>query len=304
MKKKDFIPAHLKSYQDGTLFNKIESGRKMLENCTVCPRNCRVNRTKNETGFCRSGYLPIISSFSPHFGEERPLVGTNGSGTIFFTNCNLGCVFCQNYSISHRGEGEEVTFSYLSKIMLRLQNLGCHNINFVSPTHFVPQILHALPDAIRGGLSVPLVYNTGGYDSPDTLHLLDGIIDIYMPDFKYTDKKNAKKYSQAENYPEVIKTALKIMYDQVGDLCLDDNGIALHGLLVRHLVLPGGLAGTREAMRFLASEISPNTYVNIMAQYYPCGDIPLGSPLSRRISAQEYQNSLDEAENAGLTRLD
>ena len=285
MNEKDFIPAYINSYQDGTLFSKIESGREILKKCSVCPRNCRVDRTKHETGFCRSGYLPVISSFSPHFGEERPLVGMHGSGTIFFTNCNLGCVFCQNYSISHRGDGEEVPFSYLSRIMLRLQNLGCHNINFVSPTHFVPQILIALPDAIKGGLSIPLVYNTGGYDSPETLSLLDGIIDIYMPDFKYTDKKTAKKYSLAEDYPEIVRTALKIMHDQVGDLILDESGIALRGLLVRHLVLPEDLAGTGEAMRFLASEISLNTYVNIMSQYYPCGDIPLGSPLNRRISA-------------------
>ena len=304
MRKKEFIPAYLKSYEEGSLLNKIETGQKMLEKCSVCPRKCRIDRTKNETGFCRSGYLPIISSFSPHFGEERPLVGSHGSGTIFFTNCNLGCLFCQNYSISHRGEGEEIPFSYLSKILLRLQNLGCHNINFVSPTHFVPQILRALPEAIKGGLSVPLVYNTGGYDSPGTLSLLDGVIDIYMPDFKYTDKKIAKEYSLAEDYPEIIKAALRIMHKQVGDLILDENGIAHQGLLVRHLVLPGGLAGTGKAMRFLASEISPNTYVNIMAQYYPCGDIPIGSPLYRRITEKEYQNALDEAKQAGLYRLD
>lgn len=304
MRKKDFIPAYLRTYQDGILFDKIESGLEMLKQCSVCPRDCRVDRTKNETGFCRSGYLPVISSFSPHFGEERPLVGTHGSGTIFFTNCNLGCVFCQNYSISHRGEGEEVPFSYLSRILLRLQNLGCHNINFVSPTHFVPQILRALPDAIAGGLSVPLVYNTGGYDSPGTLSLLDGIIDIYMPDFKYTDKNIAKEYSLAEDYPDTVTTALKCMHQQVGDLILDENGTALRGLLVRHLVLPGGLAGTGKAMRFLASEISRNTYVNIMAQYYPCGDIPLGSPLQRRITEKEYQAALDEAKQAGLNRLD
>lgn len=304
MRKRDFVPAYINSYQDGTLVSKIELGREMLKKCSVCPRNCHVDRTKNETGFCRSGYLPVISSFSPHFGEERPLVGTHGSGTIFFTNCNLGCVFCQNYSISHRGEGEEVPFSHLSRIMLNLQNLGCHNINFVSPTHFVPQILIALPDAIKGGLSIPLVYNTGGYDSPETLRLLDGIFDIYMPDFKYTDKKTAKEYSLAEDYPETAMVALKIMFDQVGDLITDDRGVALRGLLVRHLVLPEGLAGTGKAMRYLASEISPNTYVNIMAQYYPCGDIPPGSPLYRRISSGEYQAAVNAAKTAGLTRLD
>jgi len=294
----------MNSYKNGILFKKIESGKKILKSCSVCPRNCRVDRTKNEIGFCRSGYLPIISSYSPHFGEERPLVGKHGSGTIFFTNCNLGCVFCQNYSISHRGDGEEVYIAYLSRIMLRLQNLGCHNINFVSPTHFVPQVLLALPEAIEGGLSIPLVYNTGGYDSPETLRLLDGIVDIYMPDFKYTENNVAREYSKAEDYPEKIRTALKIMYKQVGDLILDDNGIALRGLLVRHLVLPGNLAGSREAMRFVASEISCNTYVNIMAQYYPCGEIPLGSPLNRRITSTEYQAAFKAAKDAGLTRLD
>jgi len=303
MRKKDFVPVYIRSYQENTLFTKIESGRELLKKCSVCPRNCRVDRTKDETGFCNSGYLPVISSFSPHFGEERPLVGAHGSGTIFFTNCNLGCVFCQNYAISHRGEGEKVPFSSLSRIMLHLQKLGCHNINFVSPTHFVPQILIALPDAIKGGLSIPLVYNTGGYDSPETLRLLDGIIDIYMPDFKYTDKKPAEDYSLAEDYPEIVRTAVKIMHDQVGDLVLDESGIALRGLLVRHLVLPDDLAGTGEAMHFLASEISPNTYVNIMSQYYPSGDIPPGSPLYRRISAGEYEEALVKAKKAGLTRL-
>ena len=188
--------------------------------------------------------------------------------------------------------------------MLRLQNLGCHNINFVSPSHFVPQILIALPDAIKGGLSIPLVYNTGGYDSAETLRLLDGVFDIYMPDFKYSDKKTAKEYSLAEDYPEIIKAALRIMFDQVGDLILDDRGVALRGMLVRHLVLPGDLAGTGKAMRFLASEISSNTYVNIMSQYYPCGDIPPGSPLNRRISIGEYQAAVEEAKKAGLNRLD
>lgn len=276
----------------------------MLDNCTLCPRNCRADRKKGEKGFCRAGFLPKIASFSPHFGEEKPLVGIHGSGTIFLTHCNLGCRFCQNYAISHLDEGEEISFARLSRIMTGLQALGCHNINFVSPTHFVPQILRALPEAIDNGLSVPLVYNTGGYDAEETLQLLDGIFDIFMPDIKYSTKEVAEKYSQAPDYPDKVKIAVKIMHKQVGDLILNDEGIALRGLLIRHLVLPSGLAGTGDIMKFLASEISQNTYVNIMAQYYPCGDIPPESPLSRRITQKEYIRALEIAKEAGITRLD
>jgi len=219
-------------------------------------------------------------------------------------HCNLGCVFCQNYAISHLDEGDEVSFDQLSRMMVNLQALGCHNINFVSPTHFIPQILKALPEAIERGLSVPLVYNTGGYDSVKTLELLDGLFDIYMPDFKYADNQVAEKYSQAPDYPEKAKLAIKEMHRQVGDLFLDDHRIAVKGLLVRHLVLPSGLAGTRDIMHFLASEVSPQTYVNIMAQYYPCGDIHPGSPLYRRITQGEYRQAVAIAKEEGLTRLD
>jgi putative pyruvate formate lyase activating enzyme len=255
-------------------------------------------------GFCRAGFLPKVSSYSPHYGEEQPLVGFNGSGTIFLTHCNLGCNFCQNYSISHLDEGREISIDELSLIMVAMQSLGCHNINFVSPTHFVPQILAALPNAIRSGLSIPLVYNTGGYDSLEMLKLLDGVFDIYMPDFKYSDGEVADLYSQAKDYPFVAKQAIAEMFRQVGDLVVDDRGIALRGLLVRHLVLPSGLAGTQDLMRFLAQDISRNTYVNIMAQYYPCGDIPPGSPLYRRISRQEYLQAVDIAKKEGISRLD
>lgn len=298
------MPAYLKTHRAGLLEDKIAKAQRLLESCSVCPRDCKVNRKKGETGFCRAGFLPKVSSSSPHFGEEQPLVGIHGSGTIFLTHCNLGCLFCQNYSISHLDEGKEISIEQLSRMMVTMQSLNCHNINFVSPTHYVPQILAALPYAIALGLSVPLVYNTGGYDSVETLELLDGIFDIYMPDFKYSTEEVAEEYSQARDYPRVAKQAIKEMFRQVGDLVLDDRGIALRGLLIRHLVLPSGLAGTQDVMQFLSQDISKNTYVNIMAQYYPCGDIPPGSPLSRRISKLEYLQAVEIAKKEGITRLD
>jgi len=304
MTQKGFLPVYLQTHREGRLREKIGQAQALLKNCSVCPRNCEVDRSQGETGFCRAGFLPKVSSASPHFGEEQPLVGFHGSGTIFLTHCNLGCSFCQNYSISHLNEGEEISIERLSRMMVAMQSLGCHNINFVSPTHYVPQILSALPGAIAQGLSVPLVYNTGGYDSVGTLKLLDGVFDIYMPDFKYSEGSVAETYSNARDYPEVAKRAIKEMFRQVGDLVLDERGIALRGLLVRHLVLPSGLAGTQEVMRFIAQEISKNAYVNIMAQYYPCGDIPPGSPLSRRISKLEYIRALEIAKKEGITRLD
>jgi putative pyruvate formate lyase activating enzyme len=270
----------------------------------VCPRSCGVDRTQEEKGFCETGCLPEVSSFAPHFGEESPLVGRQGSGTIFLTHCNLGCLFCQNYAISHVGEGRKITLLKFADIMLELQRLGCHNINFVSPTHLVPQILQALPHAIKMGLHVPLVYNTGGYDSLETLRLLDGIFDIYMPDFKYSSGEVSEKYSQAPEYPLIARRAIKEMFRQVGDLQIDEQGIAVRGLLVRHLVLPDRLAGTKEIMRFLATEVSRNTYVNIMDQYYPCGNIPLDSPLHRRITPEEFDEAVAMAQEEGITRLD
>jgi len=295
MSQRNFEPAYLRTFREGLFPEKIENAFRMLENCALCPRNCGLNRLKGEKGYCCAGSMPEVSSHSPHFGEERPLVGFHGSGTIFMTHCNLKCLFCQNYSISHLGEGQEVSFERLGKMMIELQSMGCHNINFVSPTHYVPQILKAIPTAVEKGLSVPLVYNTGGYDSVQTLKLLDGVFDIYMPDFKYSNSKPAQEYSQASDYPENVKLALKEMFRQVGDLLVDEKGIALRGLLVRHLVLPQGLAGTREAMHFMAQELSKNTYVNIMDQYYPCGKISLNSPLGRRITKEEYNEAIEAA---------
>ncbi|MGA2107755.1 MAG: radical SAM protein, partial [Syntrophorhabdales bacterium] len=305
MRRKDFRAAYLATYEQGLFPERVAAAHDLLRTCTVCPRQCSKDRTIGEAGFCRAGGLPEISSYGPHFGEERPLVGTHGSGTIFMTYCNLGCIFCQNYEISRLGMGEKITFDGFASIMVELQERGCHNINFVSPSHFVPHILQALPKAIERGLSVPLVYNTGGYDSVETLRLLGGIFDIYMPDFKYTTADVAQRYSRAPDYPEVVMNALKEMHRQVGDLEMDEDGIALRGLLVRHLVLPEGLAGTREAMRFLSTEISRNTYVNIMAQYHPCGDIiPPGSPLARRITRREFAEAVQIAHEEGLSRLD
>jgi putative pyruvate formate lyase activating enzyme len=301
---KSFEPAYIRAYKQGLLQKKAEEAVQILKECQLCPRNCKVNRHKGERGFCEAGFLPEVSSYSPHFGEERPLVGSHGSGTIFLTHCSLRCLFCQNFSISHLGEGREVSIEILGRMMVELQKLGCHNINFVTPTHYVAQILEALPFAVEKGLSVPLVYNTSGYDSVQTLKLLDGVFDIYMPDFKYSESRVAQEYSQAPDYPQIAKLALKEMHRQVGDLLVDERGIALKGLLVRHLVLPQALAGTRDVMRFLASEISKSTYVNIMDQYYPCGKVPLTSPLTRRITEEEYKEALEAAKKEGITRLD
>jgi putative pyruvate formate lyase activating enzyme len=308
MAKKDpvqkFEAAYLKTYRAGRLREKIETSFQMMESCRLCPRSCGVNRRRGEKGVCKAGLDPEVSSYSPHFGEERPLVGRHGSGTIFLTHCNLRCSFCQNYSISHLGEGVMVSAKRLAGMMVELQTLGCHNINFVSPSHYVPQILKALPVAIEAGLSIPLVYNTGGYDALETLKLLDGVVDIYMPDFKFSRSEPAEEFCHAPDYPRAAKTAIKEMQRQVGDLVTDDRGIARHGLLVRHLVLPGGLAGTEDVVRFLAEEISRNTYLNIMDQYHPCGDIHSSSALSRRITAEEFQNAVEAAKRQGLTRLD
>jgi putative pyruvate formate lyase activating enzyme len=300
----DFQPVYLKTYREGLFSDIVREARQLLKACRLCPRTCGVDRTKDESGFCKAGYQPEVSSYSPHFGEESPLVGHHGSGTIFLTHCNLGCLFCQNYSISHLGEGQKIPIQRLAKMMWELQRFGCHNINFVSPTHYIPQILEALPLAIEMGLSIPLVYNTGGYDSVEALQLLDGVFDIFMPDFKYSRTASAELYSKAPDYPRAAKKAIREMFRQVGDFQLDEEGIALRGLLVRHLVLPEDLAGTKDIMRFLANSISKNTYVNIMDQYFPCGNIPLDSPLKRKITSEEFNRAIALAREEGITRLD
>ena len=296
-------PAYLKLSSD-VLAKKIRDAEAILKRCTLCPRECKVDRTAGKFGVCRTGDKPFVSSWGPHFGEERPLVGTHGSGTIFFGNCNLGCIFCQNYTISHLGEGSEMTHERLAEIMLELQARGCHNINLVTPTHQMPMILHALSMAAGQGLDLPIVYNCGGYESLEAVGLLDGVVDIYMPDFKYSDSKMSLLYSKAMDYPAVAKTVIREMHRQVGDLVMDQSGVAVQGLLLRHLVLPNGIAGTREVVRFVAEELSRNTYVNIMDQYRPCYKAFDHPPLNRLITENEFTEAVKLALEAGLTRLD
>ena len=298
-----FIPAYLK-LPPGVFEDKVREAEEILKGCTLCPRECRVDRTTGEKGFCRTGDEPFISSYGAHFGEEKPLVGRYGSGTIFMGNCNLGCVFCQNYSISHLGEGIGISVEKLADIMLSLQNEGCHNINLVTPTHQMPMLLRSLLIASEKGLRLPVVYNCGGYESLNAIGLLEGIVDIYMPDFKYADPAMAKKYSGAENYPATVKAALKEMHRQVGDLMIDKIGVALRGVLVRHLVLPEGIAGTTEVVKFIAEEISRNTYINIMDQYHPCFKASDHPSLNRRITGREYTEAINLAVKAGLKRID
>lgn len=301
---KIFKPAYLRLHKAGELEGRALQLKESLANCTLCPRSCHVNRLKGERGICRTASLAMVSSYNAHFGEERPLVGVNGSGTIFFTNCNLLCVFCQNYDISHEGMGHEVSPGQLAAIMVSLQKQGCHNINLVTPSHVVAQIVEALPLAIEKGLNIPLVYNSSGYDSLLALKLLDGIVDIYMPDFKFWYGASAKRYCKAYDYPEKAREALKEMARQVGELTLDERGLATRGLLVRHLVMPGGLDETREIMRFLANEISIKTYVNVMGQYRPCGKARNYHPLDRALRQDEYEEACRIAREAGLLRLD
>ncbi|MEA1967663.1 MAG: radical SAM protein [Thermodesulfobacteriota bacterium] len=299
-----FKPVYIKTFEKGLLKEKALQAREMLKNCTLCPRKCGVDRISGEPGICRTGKNAIVCSFNPHFGEELPLVGKNGSGTIFFSFCNMLCNFCQNYEISHQGEGQKTSHDQLAAMMLALQQQGCHNINFVTPSHVVPQILSALERAVPLGLKLPIVYNTGAYDSVETLKLLDGVVDIYMPDFKFIDVEVARLAGVPEDYPETAEKAIIEMHRQVGDLVVDSSGIAQHGLLLRHLVLPGDLAGTGKIMKFLAEEVSCRTYVNIMSQYRPCGTAYKIKPLSRQITIKEYKEAFRISEEQGITRFD
>ena len=297
-------PSYLSVHSKGLLKERVQRAFYVLESCRLCPRNCGVNRLKGELGFCETGRKAIVASYNAHFGEESPLVGRSGSGTIFIGSCNLLCSFCQNYEISHGKEGEEVGPEQMAHMMAQLSHAGCHNINFVTPTHVVPQILEALPYAIERGLRVPLVYNSSGYDSRETLELLDGIFDIYMPDFKFWDNRWAERYCKTSDYREVAIAAVREMHRQVGDLATDERGIAYKGLLVRHLVMPNQVAGTEEIMEFLAKEISPNTYVNVMDQYRPCGSARWDEFINRRLDSKEYRDSVSAVKRAGIERLD
>ena len=296
-----FLPAYVRLYEAGELENRVAAGYEMLQECKLCARECGVNRLQGEKGFCRSDARVMISSAGPHFGEEPPLVGRHGSGTIFLTNCNLECVFCQNYDISQQGRGREVESDDLASAMLALQRMGCHNINFVTPTHYIPQILAGLHIAVKNGLRIPLVHNCGGYESIDALRLLDGVFDIYMPDIKYGDNDMGGKYSKAPNYFDAATAAVSEMHRQVGDLATDPEGIAERGLLIRHLVLPDNLAGTREVVEYI-SKLSRNSYVNIMDQYRPENRAFEYPELSRRISSKEFMDAVSLAEEAGLSR--
>lgn len=298
-------PGYLELSARGELKERAAAAVQRLRECQICPRRCGVDRIGGLHGnFCHAARLAMVSSFGPHHGEERVLSGRSGSGTIFFTYCSLGCVFCQNYQLSHLGEGRETTAEELAEIMLRLQKMGCHNINLVTPTHFVPQILEALVLAAPEGLRLPLVYNTGAYEELETLALLDGVVDIYMPDFKYWDSEVAAKLSSARDYPELARAAVKEMHRQVGDLHVDKDGLAVRGLILRHLVLPGGLSGSKELFEFVARDLSCRTYLNIMNQYRPHFRAHEFPPLDRPLSSEDYEQAVRSALRLQLRRLD
>ena len=297
-------PSYVMLHRSGELMARAERLRARLEDCDICPRRCRVDRVAGETGECGIGDLAVVASATPHFGEESPLVGRGGSGTVFFSGCNLRCAFCQNDDISFSDEGHLADPETLAAVYLRLAEVGCHNLNLVTPTHVVPMAIAALDIAAREGLALPLVYNTGGYDEPSVIRELDGIVDVYMPDAKFADAGVAGRLCDAPDYPEVNRVVLKEMHRQVGDLELDEGGLAVRGLLVRHLVMPGGLAGTQEVMEFLARELSTDTYVNLMDQYRPCGGVGRFPEIWRRVTAEEMQEARYAARLAGITRLD
>ena len=296
-------PTYLNLYQTGELSRRAESARAMLESCELCPHRCGANRMANERGICRMGDLPKISSWNTHRWEEPPLSGTRGSGTIFFSGCTGRCRFCQNYPISQLGYGKVVEVQRLAGMMLELQRKGAHNINLVTPTHFVPQILDALVHAVRCGLRLPLVYNTSGYERVSTLRLLDGVVDIWLPDAKYADDKIALRLSGFRDYVANNRAALREMFRQMGcDLELDSDGIAVRGLIVRHMVLPGDLAGTQQVLGWIASALSPRVHVSLMDQYFPAHRALDDPVLGRKVTSDEYLKALDAFEAAGLER--
>jgi putative pyruvate formate lyase activating enzyme len=300
--KVDFKPSYISLYESKVLGERIERLREFLKKCTLCPRRCRVDRTMGEKGYCGAGEQLMISSVFAHFGEEQPLVGVYGSGTIFLTHCNLKCIFCQNYDISHEGRGEVVSPRELALQMIALQAKGTHNVNFVTPTHYVPQIVEALPIAVEMGLEVPLVFNCGGYESMEVIRLLEGIFDIYMPDYKFTDPNSAKRYLDAPDYPDVVKDVLREMHRQVGVLKVDLGGIATRGLLIRHLVMPGGENESKKVFEFIAGELSEDTYVNVMEQYRPEYRASEFPEIARPLAGNEYMEAVRSAREAGLSR--
>jgi len=293
-------PAYLETHNKGNLSKTIEKAFGLLESCCICPRKCKVNRIKNEKGFCKTGLLPYVCSWMPHHGEEPPISGNRGSGTIFFSYCNMACVYCQNYEFSQLGQGREVDFEELADFMLQLQKLECHNINLVTPTHVMPQILKALEIAISKGLKLPLIYNTAGYELPGIINILDGIVDIYLPDMRYGDSAMAVKYSDALDYPKYNQATVKEMHRQVGIADIDNSGIIKKGLIIRHLVLPNHIAGTDKVMKFLAEEVSADTYISLMSQYLPYHRASEFKEISRRLIHQEYEEAKKIMQEYGL----
>ena len=307
LSRRDFVPAYVRAFEEGILHERAQQAIEALRSCCICPRDCEIDRYNNKIGVCKSGRLARVASAFPHFGEEDCLRGWNGSGTIFFGWCNLRCVFCQNFETSQFGEGAEVTAAELAQMMLDLQETGCHNINFVTPEHVVPQILEALVIAVERGLRLPLVYNTSAYDSIESIHWMAGIVDIYMPDFKLWDAEHCRKYLVASNYAEAARAVIAEMHAQVGELKVDENGLALRGVIVRHLIMPGLLDDTHEIMSWIAENLSRDTYVNVMDQYYPAHKAetePRFAEISRRISGDELCSALELGRNAGLWRFD
>jgi putative pyruvate formate lyase activating enzyme len=298
------LPSYLSLYQTGELMRRAERLEARLAACDLCPHACKVNRLKNEEGFCHSGQRPVVSSYCAHKGEEPALSGGRGSGTIFFGNCNMRCVYCQNFQISQDYEGQKANDTdclTLARHMLFLQDeLKCHNINLVSPSHFVAQIVRAVLEAVPLGLHLPLVYNTGGYDAVETLRELEGIVDIYMPDIRYASAENGRKYSLAPDYPAYNRAAIKEMFRQVGNLLVDENEVAYRGLIVRHLILPNGLAGSRDSLTWLAEEVSGDVTISLMSQYYPCHKAGGIKELSRTVTYEEYSEATGLLEELGL----
>ncbi|NPV54194.1 MAG: radical SAM protein [Firmicutes bacterium] len=300
---KRFRPGYLKLLASGELQARISKAYERLADCDLCPRLCHVDRTAGKKGYCRAGKDPVVASYGPHFGEEAPLVGWGGSGTIFFAYCTLRCVFCQNFDISYMAQGDLIPPEELAEVMLGLQEAGCHNINLVTPTHYVAPILAATGIAAKKGLSLPLVYNTSGYERVETLRLLDGAVDIYMPDMKYGDSEMAAMYSDAGDYAEINREAVKEMYRQVGNLVVDENGIALKGLIIRHLVMPENQAATGQVMKVIAEEISPDAFVNVMDQYRPTFKAKDFPRIARPITRREYRDALNAAREAGIRNI-
>ncbi|MCM8780718.1 MAG: radical SAM protein [Candidatus Omnitrophica bacterium] len=293
-------PSYLEAYENGNLAKIIDKTFKMLEACCICPRKCSVNRLKDERGFCKTGLKPKVCSYMPHHGEEPPISGSQGSGTIFFSWCNMACVYCQNFEFSQLGEGREVELEELVEFMLQLQDMGCHNINFVTPTHVLPQILKSLYIAIPQGLKIPVVYNTSGYELPQIIELLEGIVDIYLPDLRYAEEEMAIKYSSAPGYPYLSQQSVIRMHKQVGPAQIDEKGIIKRGLIIRHLVLPHNISGTDKIMRFIAEEVSADTYISLMSQYFPCYKSGQFKEIARRITYEEYEAAKESMHNYGL----